>query len=122
MNLDDLKGLVRKGESDRLELKRSTGQRTAAATTVCAMLNGLGGFVIFGVTDDGQIVGQHVSPRTLEEFANELRNIDPPAFPDIETIHTGGDKAVIVISVPGGGGPYTSPEGAKATGHGIHLA
>jgi len=107
VNLDDLKGLVRKGESDRLELKRSTGQRTAAAKTVCAMLNGLGGFVIFGVTDDGQIVGQHVPPRTLEELANELRNIQPPAFPDIETIHTGGDKAVIVISVPGGGGLYT---------------
>lgn len=107
MNLDDLKVLVRKGESDRLELKRSTGQRTAAAKTVCAMLNGLGGFVIFGVRDDGEITGQHVSASTLEELANELRNIEPPAFPDIETIHTGGDKAVIVISVPGGGGPYT---------------
>jgi ATP-dependent DNA helicase RecG len=37
MNLDDLKALVRKGESDRIEFKSSTGQRTAAAKTVCAM-------------------------------------------------------------------------------------
>ena len=107
MNLDDLKALVRKGESDRVEFKRSTGQRTAAARTVCAMLNGLGGFVIFGVRDKGQVVGQQVSATTIEELANELRRIEPPVFPDIETIPLKDNRAVIVVSVPGGGGPHT---------------
>jgi len=107
MNFDDLKALVSKGESDRVEFKRSTGQRTAAAKTVCAMLNGLGGFVIFGVNNKGEITGQQVSAKTLEELSNELRKIEPPAFPDIETVHLKGDKAVIIIFVPGGGGPYT---------------
>ena len=107
MNLDDLKALVRKGESDRVEFKRSTGQRTAAARTVCAMLNGLGGFVIFGVRDKGQVVGQQVSATTIEELANELRRIEPPVFPDIETIPLKDNRVVIVVSVPGGGGPHT---------------
>jgi len=107
VNLDDLKALVRKGESERAEFKRSTGQRTAAAKTVCAMLNGLGGFVVFGVDDKGEIAGQQVSTKTLEELSNELRRIEPPAFPDIETIPLKGDKAIIFVSVPGGGGPYT---------------
>jgi ATP-dependent DNA helicase RecG len=72
------------------------------------MLNGLGGFVIFGVTDRGEVVGQHVNARTIEVLTAELRKIEPPSFPGIETIHTGKDKAVIVINVPGGGGgPYT---------------
>lgn len=39
MNVRELKALVRKGESERVEFKRSTGQRTSAAKTVCAMLN-----------------------------------------------------------------------------------
>jgi len=107
VNLHDLRGLVRKGESDRVEFKRSTGQRTAAAKTVCAMLNGLGGFVIFGVSDKGKITGQQVSARTVEELSNELRKIEPPVFPAIETIHLKGDKAAIVVSVPGGGGLYS---------------
>jgi len=107
VNLDDLKALVRKGESERAEFKRSTGQRTAAAKTVCAMLNGLGGFVIFGVSDRGEITGQQISARTLEDLARELRKIEPPAFPEIETIPLKEDKAVIVVSIPGGGGPYT---------------
>jgi len=107
MNLEDLRALVRQGESDRVEFKRSTGRRTAAAKTVCAMLNGLGGFVVFGVTDKGEITGQHVSTGTLEELANELCKIEPPAFPDIKTIPLKEDREVIVVSVPGGGGPYT---------------
>jgi len=107
MNLNDLRDLVRWGESERVEFKHSTGQRTAAAKTVCAMLNGLGGFVIFGVSDKGEIVGQQVSTKTLEELANEFRKIEPPAFPEIETINLKEDKAVIIISVPGGRGPYT---------------
>lgn len=50
MRLDELRGLVAAGESDRLEFKQSTGQRTEAMKTVCAMLNGLGGFVVFGIS------------------------------------------------------------------------
>ena len=49
MNLAELKRLVAKGESERVEFKRSTGTRNEATRTVCAMLNGMGGFVVFGV-------------------------------------------------------------------------
>lgn len=38
----ELRKLVSDGESERVEFKRSTGQRTEAAKTVCAMLNGIG--------------------------------------------------------------------------------
>jgi ATP-dependent DNA helicase RecG len=107
MNLEALTQLVGQGESEHLEFKRSTGQRSDAAKTVCAMLNGLGGFVLFGVTDRGDIVGQQLSARTLEEVVNEMRRIEPPAFPDIETVLLEDDRAVVTLRVPGGGGPYT---------------
>lgn len=47
MRLEELQQLVAKGESESLEFKKTTGQRSEAAKTVCAMLNGLGGFVLF---------------------------------------------------------------------------
>ena len=58
MTLAELKRLVARGESDRLEFKRTTGTRNEAARTVCAMLNGIGGFVVFGVSDKGELIGQ----------------------------------------------------------------
>lgn len=107
MNLAELRTVITSGESDRVEFKRSTGQRSDAAKTVCAMLNSLGGFVFFGVSDRREIVGQQVSARTLEEVVQELRRIEPPAFPDIETVALDSGNTVIALRVPGGGGPYT---------------
>ncbi|MBW1774945.1 MAG: putative DNA binding domain-containing protein, partial [Deltaproteobacteria bacterium] len=107
MNVHELKELVFGGESERVEFKRSTGQRTEAAKTACGMLNGLGGFVLFGVTDTGKLTGQQVGAETLEDIAAELRRIEPPAFPNIETISLKKGASVIVLTVSSGGGPYT---------------
>src|ERR1700730_17961107 len=107
MLLEELQKLVAAGESENLEFKKTSGQRTEAAKTVCALLNGLGGFVIFGVEDKGEIAGQHVTAKTLGDISVELRRIDPPIFPEIETVTIGEDKSVIVIRVPGKLGTYT---------------
>lgn len=64
MDLRELMAVVAKGESDRVEFKRSTGQRSEGAKTVCALANGLGGFVLFGISDKGDIVGQQVATST----------------------------------------------------------
>jgi len=107
MNLEELRKLVAGRESERLEFKRSTGERIDAAKTVCAMLNGLGGFVLIGVNDSGDIIGQQVAASTLNDVVNVLYKIEPPAFPDIETVAVNGNKSVIVLRVTGGGRPYT---------------
>ena len=64
MTLPEIMDLISMGESESLEVKRSTGQRTDAMKAVCGMLNGSGGHVLFGVTDKGNPVGQQVSTRT----------------------------------------------------------
>lgn len=107
VKIEELIGLVAQGESGRLELKHSTGELTTGMRTVCAMLNGLGGFVLFGVGNRGELVGQQVSADTLADVANALRRIEPPAFPDIETVALETGKAVVALRVSGGGGPYT---------------
>jgi ATP-dependent DNA helicase RecG len=47
MQLKEVEKLIQYGESETLEFKRSTGQRTTAAKTLCGMLNGTGGH-LFG--------------------------------------------------------------------------
>ena len=101
MLLEELQKLISKGESDSLEFKKTTGQRSQAAKTVCAFLNNLGGSVVFGVTDNGELTGQQVTSKTLEDITFKLRQIEPPVFPEIETIAIDSDKAAIVIRVSG---------------------
>ena len=107
MNLERLAGMAAAGESETLEFKSTTGSRREAARTVCAMLNQEGGHVLFGVLPDGQVVGQHVSERTIEQVTAELARIDPPAFPTIERTRVRETHEVVVISVSRGqAGPF----------------
>ena len=108
MNLRELRTIVSGGESDQVEFKRSTGQRTEGAKAVCGMLNGRGGFLIFGVDDRGEISGQQVAASTLEEVVRELRRIEPQPLLNPERVPLENGREVVVIPVPAGGtGPFT---------------
>lgn len=103
MHIERIRALTVSGESETLEFKETTGTRREAARTVCAFLNQDGGQVLFGVNRDGDVVGQQVGGRTIEELSAELQQIDPPAFPTVERVPVDGGREVIVVST--GRGP-----------------
>ena len=71
------------------------------------MLNQRGGHVFFGVSPQGDVVGQQVSERTIEEVSAEIQRIDPPVFPEIQRVGVSADREVIVVRVsPGSSPPY----------------
>ena len=108
MTTDQITVLTVSGESETLEFKETTGARREAAMTVCAFLNQSGGRVLFGVKDDGSVIGQQVGERTIEELSAELQRIDPPAFPSIERVRVNEDREVIVVGTSQGASrPYT---------------
>ena len=107
MTLDEITALVATGESETLEFKSTTGTRREAAKTVCAMLNQRGGYVLFGVTPHGGIVGQQVGGRTLEEVSAEIQRIEPPIFPTVERVRVAAGREVIAVGVnQGAAKPY----------------
>jgi len=102
MNLGQLKKIVEQGESETVEFKKSTGLLRAAFKTVCAFLNGDGGVVLIGVTDQGKIIGQEVSDSTRKEIAKEISDIEPSAQSHITIDYipiSDNTKQVIVIKV-----------------------
>lgn len=108
MNQQELQAIAAGGESSEVEFKRTTGQRTDAAKTACAMLNGKGGFVLFGVDDDGSLLGQQVADTTLGDVNRELRRIDPQVLLQPDVVPLEGSLSVIALRVPSGGlKPYT---------------
>jgi ATP-dependent DNA helicase RecG len=105
--LREVERVVARGESLQVEFKRTTGQRGDATKTICGMLNASGGFVIFGVRDDGRITGMQVTAETLADVARELRRIDPQALLSPEVVELGNGLALVLVRVPRGDGPYT---------------
>ncbi len=76
------------------------------------MLNQRGGYVLFGVSPEGNVIGQQVSERTIEEVSAEIRRIEQPAFPAIERVHVAGDREVMVVNVSRGAARPYSIQGA----------
>ena len=83
-----------------MELKKSTGQLERGMESVCAFLNGDGGTVVFGVADNGDVLGQTVGDSTKRDIAECIRQFEP--FPLLDVDYVGlddADKQVIVITV-----------------------
>lgn len=98
MNLKIIQALITKGESETLEFKKSTGQLSPAGQTLCAFLNADGGTVLIGVSDDGTIVGQHVTDKTRIDIAVMLDKFEPPAPLTVEHVEvSGGGQSLIAL-------------------------
>lgn len=110
MTLEQLQSLVTQGESETLEFKKTTGERREGMQSLCAMLNHRGGSVLFGIDPGGQINGQQVSDRTVEEVAQEIQQIEPTIFPQIDRIDLRAGMGMQVVSIrvsPGPNRPYS---------------
>ncbi|TLU81951.1 MAG: ATP-binding protein [Chlorobium sp.] len=57
MNFNELQKSIAAGESQTLELKKSTAEKERACRSLCALANGDGGQVVFGVAPSGKVVG-----------------------------------------------------------------
>src|SRR3990167_9092540 len=109
MKIAQLKTLIKHGESEQLEFKTSTANLSSGMQTVCAFLNStVGGTLIFGVKDNGQIIGQEVTDKTRKELAVELSKLEPIAKIEFKYIKVADNRQVIVLLIsPGEKAPYS---------------
>ena len=95
MDLNGLMELVRKGENERIEFKRTASDDLGHQ--VVALANAEGGHVLVGVDADGSIVGCDVK-RTMDRLASVTQSIIPA--PTISTTMVSvNDLKVLVIEV-----------------------
>lgn len=98
MTYQDIEVLTTEKEGISLEFKESTGQLDRSMETLCAFLNGEGGTILYGVRDDGRIIGQTVSDSTKRTIAEAVNRIEP--FVDLEISYVtipDTEKCVVVV-------------------------
>ncbi len=99
----NLEEIISRGESETLELKRSSGEMREAMQTLCAFANGKGGTVIIGVTPNSRVIGQQVGQQTLHEISAAREKFEPPVDMSLEQCPVGKNLSVILLSVKGFG-------------------
>ena len=100
MTPDKAKQIIIDGEGQTTEFKESFGQTRPAVETLCAFAHAEGGRLFFGVDDDRNVRGVEIGRRTLEQFAQTLRQeTDPPLDVSISEILMEQGKSVVAIEV-----------------------
>lgn len=96
-------------ESENIEFMKSTAQLKKSMDDVCSMLNKDGeGVLYFGIKPDGEVCGQKITDKTLNDVAQEIKtSIKPMIYPKIEEIELDGLK-VIRVTFSGNQKPYSS--------------
>lgn len=94
-------------ESETIELKKSTAEMKEAVISVAAILNKhKAGEVYFGIKNDGRIIGQDVSEKTLRDISQSLaEHIEPRIYPHVEKVTIRG-KDCVRIRFSGHDTPY----------------
>lgn len=95
-------------EGEHIEFKESTTELEDGIIALSAMLNkSCSGRVLFGVRDNGDIIGMDVGKTTLKKISEAVwRDMDPTLLPTIE-VHTATDgRTYISMSARGNERPY----------------
>ncbi len=105
MKEKDIIKLIETGESINIEFKESkTSPTKDVYQTICAFLNRIGGYILLGVKNNGEIIG--VNPENVSKIkkeivtsANNPQKINPPVSLMVDDIKI-SDKTIILITVP----------------------
>lgn len=100
MNFHDVNLLIEEGEGFEVEFKRRISSAEKIARTIISFANTKGGTILFGVDDDGSIVGvesEKSEVELIEQAGSEFS--DPPIKPSIEIVPFNGTD-VIVCTIP----------------------
>ena len=96
-----LRTLLKQGESEQLEFLESV-RKGAIARNLCAFLNGDGGRVVIGVSDEGTPIGIENPSQYVEELKLFLVESIVPDAPVTISVEELGFKQFIILKVWGG--------------------
>lgn len=114
MTDDEILKIIARGEDSRHQFKADVVNAKSVGAELAAFANGLGGLLLIGVSDDGQVLGLSSSDvRRVNSLVASAasQNVRPPVTFTSENVLV-ANKVVIVISVPAGTDkPYFDSEG-----------
>jgi len=100
MNRKDFFDLIEEGESLQIEFKRKFSTPEKIAREMIAFANTRGGYILFGVDDDKQIVGVESEKSEAELIKDAANNFcEPPVEYELDFLDIKG-KEVVIASVP----------------------
>jgi predicted HTH transcriptional regulator len=96
----DLLQLIEEGENSRCEFKRKFSSPEKIAREIMAFANTRGGYMLFGIDDDREIIGVESEKSEAELILDAATNfIEPPVKINFQYINI-DEKEIVVVEIP----------------------
>ena len=94
-------------ENEVIEFKKTTGELKEGIISIVSILNKhQNGKLYFGIKDNGEIIGQEVSTKTIRDVSKVIsENIEPKIYPTVNKVKL-NDKDCILVEFEGDDIPY----------------
>ena len=94
-------------ESEILEFNKSTSELKEGVISIASILNKhQKGSLYFGIRNDGTVIGQEISEKTLRDISKSIsESIEPKIYPEISKVNVQG-KSCVEVEFQGSNVPY----------------
>lgn len=100
--------LIKRGESETVEFRGGGARVDSVAKSVCGLLNQQGGVILWGIADDGAVVGVEngeIRAEELNRFVAE--NVNPLPLLSVSVRQVGGKPVIVIDVAQGADKPYS---------------
>jgi len=120
MDYKDVLRLIDEGEGFELEFKRKVSTPEKIARTLIALANTKGGYILFGVDDDGSIIGVESEKSEVDQIREAGATYCEPAIvPEIDIVAFNGKDVIAAYVKESSNKPhYYIGENGNGNGHG----
>ena len=107
MDWNDVKRIIEEGEGFEVEFKRRVSAPEKIARTLIAFANTKGGYILFGVDDDGSVVGVE-SEKSEVDLIRQAGSVycDPVIQPAIDIVPVRGKDVIVAYVEESGDKPH----------------
>ncbi len=98
MDLEEFNRIVAGGETQEVEFKESFHSNQEVSKILCGLANSVGGLLIIGIKDSGEVVGISGSVDELQQQVSAAsQNVSPVPLVSIEVKEVDGKKVLIAV-------------------------
>jgi predicted HTH transcriptional regulator len=99
MTIKELHRLIRKGESQTLDFKKTVTHLDKIAKTMVSFANTKGGVLLIGVLDDGRIIGANTSEEAYALRQSAEHYCNPPVFLTFFEVEDEYQQTVLIADI-----------------------
>jgi predicted HTH transcriptional regulator len=119
MDYKDVLRLIEEGEGFEVEFKRKVSTPEKIARTLIALANTKGGYILFGVDDDGSIIGVESEKSEVDQIREAgTMYCEPAILPEIDIVAFNGKDVIAAYVHESTNKPhYYTGENGNGNGH-----